>query len=141
MRAVAKNPNTPLEDLHHLWLRYPECVLENPILVMWEFTSPKEVPELISTSVLLALFNSLRAKEEPLPENLFNERGLGCMVSEELSENNSAVFQQFPIDPDVEIRKAFIQAVQPHPRSAFSLKPLQITSGWRSQMILVKKSP
>ena len=118
-RAVAKNPNTPLEDLHQLWLRYPECVLENPILVMWEFTSPKEVPELISTSVLLALFNSLRAKEEPLPENLFNERGLGCMVSEELSENNPAVFQQFPIDPDVEIRKAFIQAVQPHPRSAF----------------------
>lgn len=118
-RAVAKNPNTPLEDLHHLWLRYPECVLENPILVMWEFTSPKEVPELISTSVLLALFNSLRAKKEPLPENLFNERGLGCMVSEELSENNAVVFQQFPIDPDVEIRKAFIQAVQPHPRSAF----------------------
>jgi hypothetical protein len=118
-RAVAKNPNTPLEDLHHLWLSYPECVLENPILVMWEFTSPKEVPELISPSVLLALFNSLRAKEEPLPENIFNERGLGCMVSEELTKNNAAVFQQFPIDPDVEIRKAFIQAVQPHPRSAF----------------------
>ncbi|MFM8831599.1 MAG: hypothetical protein ACKOHM_11410 [Spartobacteria bacterium] len=118
-RAVALNPNARLDVLRVLWLEYPECVLENPVLMLWEVTSPSEIPDLIGQPVLLELFNSLRGREEPLPEMLFSGRRLGLLASAALDECNAAVFKMFPIDSDPDIRKTFIQAVQPHPRCEF----------------------
>jgi hypothetical protein len=65
-RSVALNPNAPLEVLRKLWLKYPECLLENPVLTLWEVTSPGEIPDLIGQRVFLELFNSLRGRNEPL---------------------------------------------------------------------------
>jgi len=115
-RAVARNPNAPLEVLRGLWLKYPECVLENPVLTLWEVTSPGDIPDLIGSPVLLELFNCLRGRNEALPEMLFNPRRLGLLASESLDQWNESVFQMFPIDSDSHIRKTFIQAVQPYPR-------------------------
>lgn len=115
-RAVARNPNTPMEVLRALWLKYPECVLENPVLTLWEVTSPGDIPDLIGSQVLLELFNCLRGRNEALPEMLFNPRRLGLLASESLDQWNESVFQIFPIDSDPDIRKTFIQAVQPYPR-------------------------
>lgn len=121
-RSVALNPNAPLEVLRKLWLKYPECLLENPVLTLWEVTSPGEIPDLIGQRVFLELFNSLRGRNEPLPEMLFNGRRLGLLASGALDECNPSVFKVFPIDSDPDIRKTFIQAVQPHPRCEFFLK-------------------
>jgi hypothetical protein len=118
-RAVARNPNTPLEVLRGLWLKYPECLLSNPVLILWEVTSPSEIPDLIGQPVLLELFNFLRSKNDPLPEMFFNPRQLGLLASESLEVYNQSVFKMFPIDSDPDIRKTFIQAVQPHPRCQF----------------------
>ena len=118
-RAVSLNPNAPLEVLRALWLEYPECLLENPVLTLWEVTLPSDIPDLIGQPVLLELFNSLRGKNESLPEMLFNPRRLGLLASESLDEWNASVFKNFPIDSDPDIRKTFIQAVQPHPRCEF----------------------
>jgi len=115
-RAVARNPNAPMEVLRGLWLKYPECLLENPVLTLWEVTSPGEIPDLIGSPVLLELFNCLRGRNEALPEMLFNPRRLGLLASESLDQWNESVFQIFPIDSDPDIRKTFIQAVQPYPR-------------------------
>ena len=115
-RAVARNPNTPMEVLRGLWLKYPRCVLENPVLTLWEVTSPSDIPDLIGQPALLELFNCLRGRNEALPEMLFNPRRLGLLASESLDQGNESVFQMFPIDSDPEIRKTFIQAVQPYPR-------------------------
>lgn len=118
-QAVAKNPNTPLEVLRELWQQYPECLLENPVLTLWEIASPDEIPHLIGQPVLLELFNYRRSRNETLPEMVFNPRRLGLLASEALDECNPSVFKIFPIDPDPEIRKTFIQAVQPFPRCVF----------------------
>ena len=115
-RSVARNPNTPMEVLRGLWLKYPECLLENPVLTLWEVTSPGDIPDLVGQPVLLELFNSLRGKNEALPEMLFNPRRLGLLASESLDEWNDSVFKVFPVDSDSDIRKTFIQAVQPYPR-------------------------
>ena len=115
-RAVARNPNAPLEVLRALWVEYPECVLENPVLTLWEVTSPSDIPDLIGQPVLLELFNSLRGRKEALPEMVFNGRRLGLLASEALDAWNESVFKVFPIDSDPDIRKTFIQAVQPYPR-------------------------
>ena len=118
-RAVSLNPNAPLEVLRALWLEYPECLLENPVLTLWEVTLPSDIPDLIGQPVLLELFNSLRGRNESLPEMLFNPRRLGLLASAALDEWNASVFKNFPIDSDPDIRKTFIQAVQPHPRCEF----------------------
>lgn len=115
-RAVARNPNAPLEVLRALWVEYPECLLENAVFTLWEVTSPGEIPDLIGQPVLLELFNSLRGRKEALPEMLFNPRRLGLLASEALDAWNESVFKIFPIDSDPDIRKTFIQAVQPYPR-------------------------
>ena len=115
-RAVARNPNAPLEVLRALWVEYPECVLENPVLTLWEVTSPSDIPDLIGQPVLLELFNSLRGRKEALPEMVFNGRRLGLLASEALDAWNESVFKIFPVDSDPDIRKTFIQAVQPYPR-------------------------
>lgn len=116
---MSLNPNAPLEVLRALWLEYPECLLENPVLTLWEVTLPSDIPDLIGQPVLLELFNSLRGRNESLPEMLFNPRRLGLLASESLDEWNASVFKNFPIDSDSDIRKTFIQAVQPHPRCEF----------------------
>ena len=118
-RAVAKNPNSPLEVLRMLWLKYPECLLMNPVLTLWEITSPEEIPDLIGQPVLLELFNSLRCKNEPLPERFFSHRRLGLLASAALENFDPAIYKQFPVDSDTAIRKIFVHAVQPHPRCLF----------------------
>jgi len=118
-RAVARNPNTPMEVLRGLWLKYPECLLKNPVLTLWEVTSPGDIPDLVGQPVLLELFNSLRSRNEPLPEMFFDARRLGLLVSAALDEYLTSVFKVFPSDPDVAMRTIFIKAVQPHPRCEF----------------------
>lgn len=130
-RAVAQNPNTPPEVLRALWMRFPECVLTNPISTLWEVTSPDGIHELIGQPVLMELFNFLRSNGDALPELLFTPRRLGLMVSAALEECSHSVFKVFPVDSDSAIRKIFIQAVQPHPRCQFFFEnaPDEI---WRS---------
>jgi hypothetical protein len=117
--TVAKNPNTPLEVLQMLWLKYPECLLMNPVLRLWEITTPEEINDLIGQPVLLELFNSLRSRNEPLPDGLFSHRRLGLLASAALENFNPGIYKQFPVDPDPAIRKIFVHAVQPHPRCEF----------------------
>ena len=39
-RAVAENPNTPVDVLNTLWNKFPEALLANPIIAFWELTEP-----------------------------------------------------------------------------------------------------
>jgi hypothetical protein len=118
-RAVAMNPNTPLEVLRRLWMREPDCLLENPILTLWEVSSPDDIHDLIGLPVFLELFNAIRGRGETLPEWIFNRRRLGLMASEALDTSNKSVFKILPLDTDSALRMVFINAVQPNPRCRF----------------------
>ena len=37
-RALASNPNTPEDLLQSLWVNWPEAILENPIIDIWDLT-------------------------------------------------------------------------------------------------------
>jgi hypothetical protein len=71
LKAVARNPNTPKRDLFRLWEMYPETVLQNPILTLWEFTSSKPVASQIPKAVLFSLYqNFLLRRDLSMPEAL-----------------------------------------------------------------------
>jgi hypothetical protein len=118
-RAVAKNPNTPLNCLHELWVKYPDCVLDHPLLTLWEIISPNEIDNLISYRVLLEVFNFFQARNEILPSPLFDHRKLGLIASIALDHRIPSIFKHFPVSKDPQFRKIFINAVQPHPNCCF----------------------
>ena len=37
-RALASNANTPEDLLQSLWVNWPEAILENPIIDIWDLT-------------------------------------------------------------------------------------------------------
>jgi len=118
-RLVAENPNTPIPVLQKLWLKYPECVLSNPLLTLWEFSSPDLISEFVSHQVLLEVFNYHKGNNLPLPKNLFNQQRLGLITICAMDIRNPAIFIRLPYDPDESVRETFITSIQPHPRCCF----------------------
>jgi hypothetical protein len=58
LKAVARNPNTPDKVLLKLWEKFPETILENPVITLWEFSSSKPIAERIPKKVLFFLIKT-----------------------------------------------------------------------------------
>lgn len=108
-RALARNPNTPVDLLQHFWETHPDCILENPILTLWEFTKSESALEFFGVRALLLLYNHLRRKGEPLPSAIFNHAIIKDMVSEAVSSHNPDVFEFVPTEKAASLRRLLIE--------------------------------
>ncbi len=109
LRALACNPSTPHDVLQRLWETHPECVLENPILTLWEFTSAGSLPELIGMRALLALFNRVRGAGEALPRHVFDAWTIVQLARTGADRRDANVFAHLPFEKDFRVRYAMVQ--------------------------------
>ena len=75
-RAVAENPNTPVDVLNTLWNKFPEALLANPIIAFWELTEPAALQKNISPAACLASYNHLRKKGADLAPQIHTHEAL-----------------------------------------------------------------
>jgi hypothetical protein len=78
LASLARNPGTPKHELQRLWRNDPAAVLENPIVFLWEFTSPGSATRILSKDVQFRLYQHLLLQEvfDPKPELIDEE----CVV-------------------------------------------------------------
>ena len=108
-RALARNPNTPEVLLQTLWEAHPDCILDNPILALWEFTRGCSAAELIGDRLLLGLFNHLRSTNADLPSHLFTPASLRGMVRRGVSRNDPEVFAFAPFEENADWRVSMLE--------------------------------
>jgi len=71
LAAIARNPNTPKPVLFRLWAKFPEAVIENPVLTLWEFTSNGPLMAGIRREVIVSLYQAfLKTSGLVFPETL-----------------------------------------------------------------------
>jgi len=71
LAAIARNPNTPKPVLFRLWAKFPEAVIENPVLTLWEFTSNGPLMAGIRREVIVSLYEAfLKTPGLVFPETL-----------------------------------------------------------------------
>ncbi|MDC0309297.1 hypothetical protein OAL72_00955 [bacterium] len=58
-RMLAFNPNTPEEILQTLWIYWPEAILENPIIDIWDLTESIPLCERLNKHVIWAWYHYL----------------------------------------------------------------------------------
>ena len=75
LRALARNPATPKHELQNLWRSDPGAILENAIVVLWEFSKPGSASRMISRDVQFRLYQYLLSQEvfETKPEWIDDE--------------------------------------------------------------------
>lgn len=109
-RAVAQNPNTPLGLLNALWDKFPEAMLANPILALWELTDPAALQKNISPPACLASYNHIRKTGADLTPHIHNPDALKRAMEVAFGTEDSRVFHQAPFDPDFSVRLRFLKA-------------------------------
>jgi hypothetical protein len=73
LREVARNPNTPMEDLLRLWGMFPDEVIHNPVVTLWEFTGSKSVSHKIPKDLLFKIYQAFLSKSvTQIPETLIS---------------------------------------------------------------------
>lgn len=75
LAALARNPNTPLVRLGYLWEKDPQAILENPIVMLWDFTKPGSAKKKVPREAQYILYQHLLAQPEfdPRPEIIDEE--------------------------------------------------------------------
>jgi hypothetical protein len=96
LQALARNPNVPEELLQELWQRFPESILENPLLTLWEFTNAGSAAKKLGDRAMLALYNHLRDTGAELPEDLFTPKTLAYLARRGMHHFDGAVFNLNP---------------------------------------------
>ena len=130
-RAVAENPNTPVEILNGLWESLPASLLANPILAFWELTEPGALLEHISERVLLATYNHLRKTGEDLPPLIYTHESLKHVMECALDRCDTRVFDHAPHDPTANLRLIFLAASMRYSRSRFFYEKAP-AAAWRA---------
>jgi hypothetical protein len=95
--------------LQTLWEAHPDCILDNPILALWEFTRGCSAAELIGDRLLLGLFNHLRSTNADLPSHLFTPASLRGMVRRGVSRNDPEVFAFAPFEENADWRVSMLE--------------------------------
>ena len=108
--ALALNPNTPEPVLRNLWTRHPDLILENPILALWEFSEPGQLPSKIGQRAMMALYNHQRRAGLPLREDLFSEDNLSELIDAAVRRDDPAVFEFIPLEENFRVRHQLIKA-------------------------------
>lgn len=108
-RALARNPNTPVDLLQHFWETHPDCILENPVLTLWEFTKPGFAVEVIGNKTLFRLYTHLRRQGGELPAHIFQSKTIAALARVGLMHFDSAVFEFLPFESDPAIRLRMVE--------------------------------
>jgi len=111
-RAVAQNPNTPLDVLNSLWQKYPDCMLANPIIAFWELTQPGHIEEKITPIAFLIVYNHLKKNGEAIPQHIFSSKVAKKMISNAFNERDPRVFDHAAQEEMPEIRASIIEAAK-----------------------------
>ena len=109
LQALARNPNVPEELLQELWQRFPESILENPLLTLWEFTNAGSAAKKLGDRAMLALYNHLRDTGAELPEDLFTPKTLAYLARRGMHHFDGAVFKHFPHEKDPAVRVRMVE--------------------------------
>lgn len=75
--TLARNPSTPASALLRLWALDPGAVLENPVVLLWEFTKPGSPQKILPSSLQYSLYQFLLERPD-------FEQHLNCISEEEL---------------------------------------------------------
>jgi hypothetical protein len=62
--TLARNPSTPVSALLRLWALDPGAVLENPVVLLWEFTKPGSPQKILPPSIQYSLYQFLLDRPE-----------------------------------------------------------------------------
>ena len=62
--TLARNPSTPVSALLRLWALDPVAILENPVVLLWEFTKPGSPQKILPASIQFALYQFLLNRPE-----------------------------------------------------------------------------
>ncbi len=62
--ALARNPSTPVEALFRLWAYDPGAILENPVVLLWEFTKPGSPQKILPASIRFSLYQFLLGRPD-----------------------------------------------------------------------------
>ena len=117
-RAVAANPNTPLEILNILWDKFPAVMLANPILTFLELTEPASLQRNISPGARLASYNHLRKTGADLAPHVHTPASLSEAIERAFRDQDTRVFEQAPEDSLAEVRVMFIKWAKRYSSSA-----------------------
>lgn len=112
--GVAKNPNTPLQTLHQLWLEFPLSSLENAALDIQTILTAKAFHELIPVPVQLKLYQSLMEAERieeidgllPVEQraNWFAEQRTFASNFNRINHDLTGIGTYLPQDPSPRVR-------------------------------------
>lgn len=62
--ALARNPATPVDALLRLWKTDPGAILENPVILVWEFAKPGSPRKILPASLQFSLYQFLLDRPE-----------------------------------------------------------------------------
>lgn len=89
-QALARNPNTPLQDLKKLWIRYPLAILSNPIVEYRALTESLPLADQIGLTHKFALYCALTEIGQSIQiENILPERERSSWFSPDNSDRES----------------------------------------------------
>lgn len=113
LKSVARNPNTPKRELFRLWGLFPEAVIENPIVTLWEFSSQGSVVSEIPKNVLFSLYQEfLKRPGLALPEVIIPiEWRIYFLKSQDVNPKIALHF--FVRDPSEKVRLALLENALP----------------------------
>jgi len=130
-RAVAENPNTPVEVLNTLWNKFPESLLANPIIAFWELTEPAALQKNISPAACLASYNHLRKKSADLAPQIHTHEALKKAIEHAFHKDDTRVFAHAPSDPIAGVRLMFVKIAKRDSSSARFFYNKAPESAWR----------
>jgi len=131
-RAVAENPNTPLEVLNRLWSKFPEALLANPIIAFWELTEPAALQKNISPAACLASYNHLRKKGAYLAPQIHTHEALKKAVEHAFRQQDTRVFAHAPSDPIAGVRLMFVKIAKGNSSNARFFYEKAPEAAWQS---------
>ncbi|MFM8765362.1 MAG: hypothetical protein ACKOEZ_11080, partial [Spartobacteria bacterium] len=131
-RAVAENPNTPVEGLNTLWNKFPEALLANPIVAFWELTEPAALQKNISPAACLAAYNHLRKKGAELAPHIHTAEALKKAMEHAFRQEDTKVFAHAPSDPVARVRLMFVKMAKDYSSSARFFYEKAPEAAWQS---------
>ena len=131
-RAVAENPNTPVDVLNTLWNKFPEALLANPIIAFWELTEPAALQKNISPAACLASYNHLRKKGADLAPQIQTHEALKKALEHAFRQQDTRVFAHAPSDPIAGVRLMFVKIAKDYSSSARFFYEKAPEAAWQS---------
>ena len=113
LAILARNPNTPKEKLFRLWAKFPEAIFENPVLMLWEFTSPQSLTKDVPQEVLFSIYHAfLQRPDFEVPDYLISVKWRVKFLLD-FYHSGLIPLHRFATDRNQEVRLTLIEELLP----------------------------